>query len=153
MLNAGHEATVHTIGNGVKALLETGLGADVLAPDRIEATVEEILRYDPPLHMFTRWAYEDIEVGRHMIPKGGRVACLLGAANRDPARWYDGDQFDPGTAGPDQCQLRRGRAFLHRRAAGAAGIADCPAGSVRRCPDLRLAEDAIATPTSIISTG
>ncbi len=95
LLNAGHEATVHTLGNGVKALFETRTCGAALAPDRIEATVEEILRFDAPLHMFTRWAYEDVEVGRHVIPKGGRVACLLAAANRDPARWDDAERFDP----------------------------------------------------------
>ncbi len=35
LLNAGHEATVHTIGNGVKTLLETATPAAALAPDRI----------------------------------------------------------------------------------------------------------------------
>ena len=56
LLNAGHEATVHTIGNGVKTLLETQTPLAALAPNAIEATTEEILRYDPALHMFTRWA-------------------------------------------------------------------------------------------------
>ncbi|MFM7336572.1 MAG: cytochrome P450, partial [Tabrizicola sp.] len=65
LLNAGHEATVHTIGNGVKTLLETGTALTTLAPNQIEGTVEEILRYDPALHMFTRWAYEDVEVMGH----------------------------------------------------------------------------------------
>ena len=96
LLNAGHEATVHTIGNGVKALLEGGFGAEVLTPDRIEETVEEILRFDPALHMFTRWAYEDVEVGEHVFRRGDRVACLLAAANRDPVVWTDPARFDPG---------------------------------------------------------
>lgn len=62
LLNAGHEATVHTLGNGIKALLENGFGARVLTSDRIEPTVEEMLRQDPPLHLFTRWAYDDIDI-------------------------------------------------------------------------------------------
>ncbi len=53
LLNAGHEATVHTIGNGVKALLDHATPPAALAPDRVEATVEEILRFDPALHLFT----------------------------------------------------------------------------------------------------
>ena len=56
ILNAGHEATVHTIGNGVKALLELGITEPVT-----ESMIEEILRYDAPLHMFTRYALEDME--------------------------------------------------------------------------------------------
>jgi cytochrome P450 len=96
LLNAGHEATVHTIGNGVKTLLELGISAVTLGPDRVEGTVEEILRFDPALHMFTRWAYEDIEVMGHTFRRGDQVALLLAAANRDPGAWDRPDQFLPG---------------------------------------------------------
>jgi cytochrome P450 len=95
LLNAGHEATVHTIGNGVKALLETGTPLTVLAAENIEATVEEILRYDPALHMFTRHAYEDVEVMGHTFHRGDQVALLLASANRDPGVWDRPDQFLP----------------------------------------------------------
>ena len=95
LLNAGHEATVHTIGNGVKTLLETGTPLSALAPDAIEATVEEILRYDPALHMFTRYAYEDVEVMGHTFHRGDQVALLLAAANRDPGVWDHPDRFNP----------------------------------------------------------
>jgi cytochrome P450 len=95
LLNAGHEATVHTIGNGVKTLLETHTPVAALAPDAIEATTEEILRFDPALHMFTRWAYETTEVMGHSFQRGDRVALLLGAANRDSAVWEDPNRFLP----------------------------------------------------------
>ncbi len=87
LLNAGHEATVHTIGNGVKTLLETGTPASALAPDAVDATVEEILRFDPALHMFTRHAYDTIEVMGHRFQRGDQVGLLLAAANRDPGAW------------------------------------------------------------------
>ena len=95
LLNAGHEATVHTMGNGIRALLRHKTPAEALAPARIAATVEEILRFDPPLHLFTRWAYEDVTVGGHIFRRGDRVACLLAAANRDPQVWERADRFDP----------------------------------------------------------
>lgn len=95
LLNAGHEATVHTIGNGVKALLENRSPASVLAPEAVEAAVEEILRFDPALHMFTRWVYEDVEVMGHHFARGDQVALLLGAANRDPGLWEEAGRFDP----------------------------------------------------------
>lgn len=94
LLNAGHEATVHTIGNGVKTLLETQTQA-ALAPDSIDATVEEILRFDPALHLFTRWAYEEIEVMGHRFQRGDQVGLLLAAANRDPGVWEDPARFHP----------------------------------------------------------
>lgn len=95
LLNAGHEATVHTIGNGVKTILETGTPLTALAPENVESTVEEILRYDPALHMFTRHAYEDVEVMGHTFHRGDQVALLLAAANRDPGLWEAPDQFHP----------------------------------------------------------
>ncbi|MCG7518472.1 cytochrome P450 [Ruegeria sp. Ofav3-42] len=95
LLNAGHEATVHSLGNGVKTVLQLGIGPQAFATDMIDSTVEEILRYDPPLHMFTRFAYEDIEVFGHRFKRGDEVALLLGAANRDPAVWSNPNKFDP----------------------------------------------------------
>lgn len=95
LLNAGHEATVHTLGNGVKILIESGFGADALTQDRAGATIEEILRFDPALHLFTRWVYEDVELSGHTFRRGDRVGCLLAAANRDPQMWDGPERFDP----------------------------------------------------------
>lgn len=110
LLNAGHEATVHTIGNGVKLLLETGTDPEFLAPDRVEGTVEEILRFDPALHMFTRWAYEEVEVMGQTFRRGDRVGLLLAAANRDPQVWDRPGKFLPGR--PDKPNVTFG-AGLH----------------------------------------
>ncbi|WP_299409570.1 cytochrome P450 [uncultured Roseobacter sp.] len=95
LLNAGHEATVQTLGNAVKALLEHDIPHTALAPDAIADTVEEVLRFDPPLHMFTRYAYEDIEVRGHPLKKGAQVALMLGAAGRDPAQTEGPNRFEP----------------------------------------------------------
>ncbi|WP_298836251.1 cytochrome P450 [uncultured Roseobacter sp.] len=95
LLNAGHEATVHTLGNAVKCLVQSGTDPSALADQQIAATVEEVLRFDPPLHMFTRFAYEDIKIGGHILRKGDEVALMLGSAGRDPARWDHPDRFDP----------------------------------------------------------
>ena len=92
LLNAGHEATVHTIGNGTALLLQHGV---IPTPETAEGVVEEILRHDPPLHIFSRIALEEVEVYGHRFAKGDRVQLLLGAANRDPAIWPDPHRFDP----------------------------------------------------------
>jgi cytochrome P450 len=92
LLNAGHEASVHAIGNGVKALIEEGQTGSGLG----EGHVEELLRFDAPLHLFTRYALEDVEFNGLKLKKGETVGLLLGAANRDPARFPDPDRFDPG---------------------------------------------------------
>ncbi len=95
LLNAGHEATVHSIGNAVKTLLETGWWGRAADPAMAEPLVEEVLSYDPPLHLFTRYAYEEIDVMGHIFAPGDQVACLLGAANRDPRHWDDPHVFNP----------------------------------------------------------
>lgn len=95
LLNAGHEATVHTIGNGVKTLIETRTPSSALAPEAIEGTVEEILRYDPPLHVFTRYCYEEVQMGRYTFQRGDEIALMLAAANRDEGMWEDAQRFNP----------------------------------------------------------
>ncbi|WP_372991810.1 cytochrome P450 [Sulfitobacter sp.] len=95
LLNAGHEATVHALGNGVACLLTHQVPRDLLGPDTIAATVEEILRFDPPLHVFERFAYEDVDLNGVTVEKGQKIALVLGAAGRDPALYPDPDCFDP----------------------------------------------------------
>ena len=90
LLNAGHEATVHAIGNGIKTLLEQGIKGGIGA-----GHIEETLRFDAPLHLFTRYALEDLEYAGIRLRKGETVGLMLGAANRDPARFADPDRFEP----------------------------------------------------------
>ena len=104
LLNAGHEATVHTLGNGVKALLQwDGDAVAATRTDTVEATIEEVLRFDPPLHLFTRWAYEPFDFFGHQVKPGQEIGLMLGSAGRDPAVWDNPDRFDPSRApGPHQ---------------------------------------------------
>ena len=97
LLNAGHEATVHAIGNSVAAILASKLQPEPLfaTPSRTAATVEELLRYDPPLHMFTRYALQPVEFAGVKLDIGDKIGLIIGAANRDPAVYADPDRFDP----------------------------------------------------------
>ena len=97
LLNAGHEATVHTTGNGVKSILESGIDPAALfeTPEQTEATVEECLRYDAPLHLFTRYALSDLEYEGLHLRKGDVIGLMLGAANRDPKQFANANTFDP----------------------------------------------------------
>ena len=100
LLNAGHEATVHAIGNGVKIMLEHDVDARSAfeSESAAAATVEELLRLDAPLHLFTRYALEDVEFAGVSLRRGEKIGLLLGAANRDPVRFPNPDVFDPGRA-------------------------------------------------------
>lgn len=93
LLNAGHEATVHALGNGVRAILErVPAPAEAVVADP-EGHVEEMLRFDAPLHLFTRYALADVEYAGERFRKGEQVGLLLGSANRDPTRFAEPDTF------------------------------------------------------------
>ena len=96
LLNAGHEATVHSLGNGVKILLENkNFKINWHNATKVNQLVEEILRFDPPLHIFTRYAYEQIDLGDYTVKKGEEIALVLGATGRDKAVWSHPQYFDP----------------------------------------------------------
>lgn len=140
LLNAGHEATVHTMGNGVKTLLEHGPRPEWLAPDAISATVEEILRYDPPLHMFTRHAYDDVEIGRFTLRKGEQIGLMLGAAGRDPQVWDEPDRFDPTRPVKTHVAFGAGRHFCVGAPLARLELQIALPILFDRCPGLALAE-------------
>ena len=95
LLNAGHEATVHTIGNGIKALLLNKVDCRFLKEKEWHSVVEEILRYDPPLHIFTRFAYENLTVDDVQIARGEKISLVIGASGHDESRWDKPSEFTP----------------------------------------------------------
>ena len=133
LLNAGHEATVHTLGNGTKTLLEQNIR------DIRDASVEEIIRHDPPLHMFTRWVYEDVEICGQTFRRGDQIACLLGAANRDPVAYPDPDTFDPARKGPQNTSFGGGIHFCVGAPLARLELKIALEVLFDRCPDLALA--------------
>lgn len=101
LLNAGHEATVHQTGNAVRSILAQGGDPRrfFTSPEATAATVEECLRFDAPLHMFTRYAYEEIEVAPGILVRPGEtIGLLLGMANHDPAAFAEPLAFRPDRA-------------------------------------------------------
>lgn len=100
LLNAGHEATVNTTGNGVYAMLQHPQQharlVDADDPATVAVAIEELIRYDSPLQLFERTAMADTQIGAVTIRAGEKIAALLGAANRDPAVFEAPDRFDLG---------------------------------------------------------
>ncbi|CAA9212029.1 MAG: Putative cytochrome P450 hydroxylase [uncultured Acidimicrobiales bacterium] len=95
---AGFETTTHLIGNGLLALLRHPDELVRLRADRslVRPAVEELLRFDSPVQLAARVATDDLSIGGHEIPEGSVILALLGAANRDPARFHDPERFDVG---------------------------------------------------------
>lgn len=96
LLIAGNETTTNLIGNAMKAL---GAHPDQLAavaadPAMIPNMVEEALRWDSPVQFLLRTATRDTEVGGQRIAGGSVVVPIFASANRDSAKYPDGDTFD-----------------------------------------------------------
>jgi cytochrome P450 len=98
LFGAGHETTMGLIGMAILSLhrhpdeLAELRAAGTIAPE----TIDELGRYESPIQMATRIAGEDVEYGGCTIAAGDHVTAVIGAANRDPARFPDPDRLDPG---------------------------------------------------------
>ena len=92
---AGMETTQNLIGNGLGAFFENPDQMDLLWDDStlVESSIEEILRFDSPVQLDGRTALEDAEIAGLPLPKGSNVVTLIGAANRDPERFANPDDF------------------------------------------------------------
>lgn len=96
LLVAGHETTMHLLGNAVLTLIDHPEVEARLrrSPDRIPAFVEEVLRYRSPVQILFRDVREDTRLGGHTLKAGQRVWTFLGSANRDEAVFAEPDRFD-----------------------------------------------------------
>ncbi len=96
LLVGGNLTTTDLIGNGVRLLLlNPGELAKLKAdPGIINAVVEEILRYEPPVDITGRIASSDIEYGGCPIKARQAMTVILRAANRDPEVFDEPHRFD-----------------------------------------------------------
>jgi cytochrome P450 len=98
LLIAGHETTVNLIANGALTLLRHPHELQRLRddPELAIPMVEELLRYEPPVHFIPfRTALDDIDIAGTTIAAGSSLTLLLAAGNRDPAHVPDPDLFIP----------------------------------------------------------
>ncbi len=98
LLVAGYKTTAAHLAKGLITLLRypglvTRLRAD---PSLIGTATEELLRYPAAGRGLgiSRFATQDVEVGGVLIPKGSTVLVVQHSANRDEARFPDGEHFD-----------------------------------------------------------
>ncbi|MBE1593835.1 cytochrome P450 [Nonomuraea angiospora] len=97
LLLAGHETTSNMLGLGTLALLRHPDQLELLMkePERIGATVEELLRWLSIVHSgVAKVTTTDVEIAGQHIPAGDLVMLSLPSANRDPAYIADPDRLD-----------------------------------------------------------
>jgi len=143
LLEAGHEATVNTLGNGTRALMlhpgewQRLVDGEVAAKDAIE----EMLRWDAPLQLFERWVLEDdVVIAGQPMQVGQEVAMLFGAAERDPRRFTEPDRFDVGRADPAHIGFGGGIHFCVGAPLARQELEVSLASLVQRFPRLQLVE-------------
>ncbi len=113
IFGAGFETTTNLIGNGLLALLDHPAELQRLRddPSLMPTAIEELLRWDSPVQMDGRKAFEDVELHGVEVKAGGEVITLLGAANRDPRAFDDPERFDVGRNGAQPMSFGAGIHF------------------------------------------
>jgi cytochrome P450 len=154
LLNAGHEATVNTLGNGVCALLRhpdewRRLVDGEVAP---AAAVEELIRFDPPLQLFERWVLADgVEIAGVTVPRGEVVSMLFGSANRDPRAFAEPHVLDVGR--PNAAEHIGFGGGIHVCIGAPLARIELEAGLralVERAPAIELVEEPVRVPAFVI---
>ena len=95
LLIAGNETTTNVVGNLLNYCADNPDTWQALRdhPEKIDAAIEEICRYDAPVHWVNRKATRDVEIAGQAIKAGDTVYAVLGAANHDASHYPNADQF------------------------------------------------------------
>jgi cytochrome P450 len=153
LLEAGHEATVNTLGNGMRAFMHHREQWDRVVRGDVEprSAVEEMLRWDSPLQMFERWVLEPgVEIAGQPMAVGDEVAMLFGSAERDARRFDRPDEFDVGRNDPAHIGFGGGIHFCVGAPLARQEIEVSLVELVSRFPDLRLVEEPTYHPTFVL---
>jgi cytochrome P450 len=96
LLPAGAQTTYRTLCNLLVGLLTHPDQLAAIYEDHslIPQAIEEGLRWEPPLISFGREAVVDTEIEGVSIAAGTQVNLVVAAADRDPSRWDNPDEFD-----------------------------------------------------------
>lgn len=153
LLNAGHEATVNTLGNGFRAFMKHPDEWRRVTSGEVTArgAVEEMLRWDSPLQLFERWVLDEgVEIAGQQIPVGDEIAMLFGAADRDPAQFADPDRFDAGRGDATHIGFGGGTHFCIGAPLARLEIAHSVGQLAAQLPGLELAAEPVYHPTFVI---
>ena len=141
---AGVDTMTNLLANGAYALMRNPDQAGLIRSGQVslDDIADEVLRYDAPVQLVGRVAAKDTEIGGVPVREGELVLAMIGAGNRDPARFPSPNVFDLTRKGTAPLSFGGG---IHRCLG--APLARVEAGEflsalVRRFPALALAGDA-----------
>jgi cytochrome P450 len=153
LLEAGHEATVNTLGNGMRAFWLHPDAWNQVVSGEVDArtAVEEMLRWDSPLQLFERWVLEPgVEIAGQPMEVGQEVAMLFGSAERDPRRFPDPDRFHAGRGDAAHIGFGGGIHFCVGAPLARQEIEVSVAGLAARLPELHALAAPAYHPTFVI---
>lgn len=142
LLIAGNETTTNLIGNG---LLTLGRHRDQMAqlrsrPELIAPAIEEMIRYESPVHSIVRVATRETSIGGTGIGANGIVMVLLAAANRDPLQFPNPDTFDIARTPNDHLGFGEGIHYCIGAPLGRLEAAIAIGAVLEEFPNLRLSD-------------
>lgn len=137
---AGFETTSNLIGNGLAALLThpDQLRLLMRSPELSANAVEELLRFDTPIQTNGRTALRATTIAGVEVDQGDIVLTLLGAANRDPARYSDPDKLDLTRESPSPLSFGSGIHFCLGASLARAEVTELLPRMLTRFPNLEL---------------
>jgi pimeloyl-[acyl-carrier protein] synthase len=143
LLVAGNETTTKVIANGLYALLTNPDQFELLAgdPGLVDTAVEELLRWDGPVHATGRAATEDFEFQGAQIRKGQMVMLGMAGANRDPARFTDPETLDITRVDNPHLSFGQGLHFCLGSSLARLEARTVLLGLIRRYPKMKLATE------------
>ncbi|GAA1367798.1 cytochrome P450 [Streptomyces beijiangensis] len=165
LLAAGGETTDKAIASIFANLLTH---PDQLAAVRADRTLvgrafAETLRFTPPVHMIMRQTAKEVTLSGGTVPAGATVTCLIGAANRDGARYTDPDTFNifrddltsatAFSAAADHLAFALGRHFCVGALLAKAEVETGVNQLLDALPDMRLAEGFVPVEQGVFTRG
>ena len=145
LFQAGHETTANMIAKGSLALLRHPDQFRRLRerPELTKNAVEELLRFDTPVQMTTKFAAADVPFHDRTIRKDDTVMFFWGATNRDPARYRDPDTLDIERDDIDHHSFGMGAHFCLGSSLARLELRHAFSTLAQRLPGLRLAGDPV----------
>ncbi len=147
-LNAGHEAVVNVLGNGMKALLSHPEQRRRVMDDRalVPTAVEEMMRFDTPLQFFERLVTEPMTFEAddgtvHDWAPGTKLALYYASANHDPAVFDAPERFDVGRSPNPHLAFGLGIHYCIGAPLARLELSRAVEALLDRLPQLRLAQD------------
>jgi cytochrome P450 len=156
MVIGGFETTANLIGTALLALFDHPGQLRLLRenPALLPNAVEELIRYDGPVHMGTfRYTKEAVQFGDTTVPAGEVVMLSLLSANRDEAQFAEADRLDLARAAGGHVGFGHGAHYCLGAALARVECEELLGALLTSSPSIRPAGDEIPWQFTLLTRG